>query len=278
MSTLLSIAERSVGAVAGAASAGLRVAGQIVTAVRGGDHDSDLGGERDRPAPAPKSHLTDTALARKVESELFRDGAVPKGDIDVNAVGRVVYLRGKARSATMVADLTVRTQAIPEVERVENLLETRRPRRAKQTGAKGGSSTGRRKPARRVNAEVPPTDPKAEPSPKELAAEGKGRRAAPLGSTDTETTEDQAPATRRSKSGAAKGGAKRASAKTRRPPSRRVNAEVPATDPKAEPTPKELAAEGKGRPAAPLGSEDTGQDGVGGTTPAAPGRDEDVGS
>ncbi len=208
MSTLLSIAERSLVVVAGAASAGLRAAGQIVTAVRGGGP----GGA----APAPKSRLTDAALAHKVESVLFRDGAVPKGDIDVNAVGRVVYLRGKARSATMVADLSVRTQAIAEVERVENLLETPRARsKAKGAAAKRASgsrgaaakraSTSRgaaakrgatprgRQPSRRVNAEVPPTAPEAEPTPRELAAKGEGRRAAPLGSSDSDTNTPAAP-------------------------------------------------------------------------------------
>ncbi|MDQ3434407.1 MAG: BON domain-containing protein [Actinomycetota bacterium] len=215
MSTLLSIAERSVVVVAGAASAGVRAAGQIVTAVRGGDP----GGA----APAPKSRLTDAALAHKVESVLFRDGAVPKGDIDVNAVGRVVYLRGKARSATMVADLSVRTQAIAEVERVENLLETPRTRSkakgaaakraskgtpakrasrgtpakrasgSKGAAAKRGSSARGRQPSRRVNAEVPPTAPEAEPTPRELAAKGEGRRAAPLGSSDSDTNTPAAP-------------------------------------------------------------------------------------
>ena len=197
MSTLLSIAERSVVVVAGAASAGVRAAGQIVTAVRGGDP----GGA----APAPKSRLTDAALAHKVESVLFRDGAVPKGDIDVNAVGRVVYLRGKARSATMVADLSVRTQAIAEVERVENLLETPRTRSkakgaaakrasgSKGAAAKRGSSARGRQPSRRVNAEVPPTAPEAEPTPRELAAKGEGRRAAPLGSSDSDTSTPAAP-------------------------------------------------------------------------------------
>ncbi|CAN5233298.1 hypothetical protein BH20ACT20_BH20ACT20_12720 [soil metagenome] len=208
MSTLLSIAERSVVVVAGAASAGLRAAGQIVSAVRGGDP----GGA----APAPKSRLTDAALAHKVESVLFRDDAVPKGDIDVNAVGRVVYLRGKARSATMVADLSVRTQAIAEVERVENLLETPRTRSkakgaaakrasgsrgaaakrasgSKGAAAKRGSSARGRQPSRRVNAEVPPTAPEAEPTPRELAAKGEGRRAAPLGSGDSDTNTPAAP-------------------------------------------------------------------------------------
>ncbi|MDQ3644700.1 MAG: BON domain-containing protein [Actinomycetota bacterium] len=274
MITLLSIAERTLGVVAGAASAGLRAVGQVVTAARGG-HESD-------PAtPPPKSQLVDAALARKVESELFRDGSVPKGNIDVNAVGRVVYLRGKARSAAMVADLSVRAQAIPEVERVENLLGTAQIRRSKGTRGKGASPPRRRRTTRRVNAEAASTDPKAEPTPRELAAKGQGRRAAPLGSTDGEANVEKTPPARRPKAGAAKGGAKSGGAKgasSTRGSTRRVNAEVPSTDPKAEPTPREMAAKGEGRRAAPLGSTDSEAKGVEDTTPAAPTPGEDVGS
>lgn len=179
MPILLSIAERSLGIVVGVARTGVSAASGIVAAVRGSSRDGAAG-------PAPKSQLTDTALARKVESELFRDTAVPKGKIDVNAVGRVVYLRGEARSAAMIADLSVRAQAIPEVERVENLVETPRTRRSKGTPAKRAALTRRRPPVRRVNAEAAPTAPAAEPSPKEMAARGEGRRAAPLGSADPE--------------------------------------------------------------------------------------------
>ena len=231
MPTPLSIAERSLGVVAGITRTGFRAAGGIVTAVRGGSSRS----ADDAP---PKPLLTDAALARKVESELFRDNAVPKGKIVVNAVGRVVYLRGQARSAAMIADLSVRAQAIPEVERVENLLESPRTRQ-----------TRRRRPARRVNAEAPPATPGAEPSPKELAAKGKGRRAAPLGSSDPKKNGGDTAKTRRSKGSATK----RAST-SRRPTARKVTAEVPPTGPKAEPSPKKLAAKGQGRRAAPLGS------------------------
>src|SRR5215218_10485960 len=39
--------------------------------------------------------LTDETLARKVESEIFRDADAPKGQVDVNVVDGVVYLRGE---------------------------------------------------------------------------------------------------------------------------------------------------------------------------------------
>jgi len=264
---LLSIAERSLGIVVGVARTGVSAASGIVAAVRGSSRDGAAG-------PAPKSQLTDTALARKVESELFRDTAVPKGKIDVNAVGRVVYLRGEARSAAMIADLSVRAQAIPEVERVENLVETPRTRRSEGTPAKRAAPTRRRTSARKVNAEAAPTAPEVEPSPKDLAAKGEGRRAAPLGSSDPETGEAQTPRAPRPKGGASKGGPSTRRAR----PVRRVNAEIPPTAPEAEPSPKEMAARGEGRRAAPLGSADPENDGGADTEAASPEPGEDVGA
>lgn len=80
---------------------------------------------RTRPAPQasqrPKD-LDDVAVARKVETIIFRDDSVPKGKIDVNAANGVVWLRGEAKTPEMIKDLERQAQAIPEVSRVENLL------------------------------------------------------------------------------------------------------------------------------------------------------------
>jgi BON domain len=80
---------------------------------------------RKRPSPqasrAPKD-LDDVALARKVESIIFRDERIPKGKIDVNAADGVVWLRGEAKTPEMIKELERETAAIPEVKRVENLL------------------------------------------------------------------------------------------------------------------------------------------------------------
>jgi hypothetical protein len=70
---------------------------------------------------APKD-LDDVGLARKVETVIFRDDNVPKGNIDVNAADGVVWLRGEAKTPEMINELEALTSAIPEVKRVEVLL------------------------------------------------------------------------------------------------------------------------------------------------------------
>ena len=67
--------------------------------------------------------LNDPALARKVESEIFRDAEAPKGKVDVNVENRVVYLRGKVDQET-AEKLVSEAQQVDGVERVESLLET----------------------------------------------------------------------------------------------------------------------------------------------------------
>jgi hypothetical protein len=64
----------------------------------------------------------DPTLARKVESELFRDGNVQKGSIDVNAQHGRVQLRGVAESQELIDDLVQRTRNVDGVRDVENLL------------------------------------------------------------------------------------------------------------------------------------------------------------
>jgi hypothetical protein len=70
---------------------------------------------------SPKD-LDDVAVARKVETVLFRDGTVPKGKIDVNAAGGTVWLRGEAKTPEMIKTLVAQATAIPAVHRVEDLL------------------------------------------------------------------------------------------------------------------------------------------------------------
>ncbi len=73
-------------------------------------------------AGAPNPDMIGEDLAHKVESIVFRGDDVPKGDINVDAVGNVVTLRGQAQSAEMIGQIVERTEAIAEVQRVENLL------------------------------------------------------------------------------------------------------------------------------------------------------------
>ena len=66
--------------------------------------------------------LDDVTLARKVESELFRDPSVPKGQISINAQRGVVQLRGEVPTIGMVTELIERTRRIQGVRDVESLL------------------------------------------------------------------------------------------------------------------------------------------------------------
>ena len=187
----LQVAERALGI-------GARVAGGALDAARGAlgrrseapadDHAGSP--EARRPAP-PKPQLTDAALARKVESELFRDSSVPKGKIDVNAVERVIYLRGEAKTPEMVNDLERRAAAIPEVERVENLLHlpktpaptrTDSPPSQRKTRRTKGTGPARKRTPAKVNAERQAA--KGEQTPRQAAAKGEGRKPAPMGSSD----------------------------------------------------------------------------------------------
>ena len=147
----------------------------------------------DRARSAAPKNLDDVTIARKVETELFRDPDVPKGHIDVNVIGGVAWLRGEVKTPEDIKRLEAQAAAIPEVKRVENLLhlpKTPAPTRS-DTPARQRKPAGRRTKPRsaevrltpeRVTAEVP--TPGAEPAPSELARKRQGRRPAPLGSTN----------------------------------------------------------------------------------------------
>ena len=66
----------------------------------------------------------DTTLARKVESEIFRDSEVSKGQVNVNAEDGVVILRGEVERPELSADLEEKTRKVSGVKGVENLLHT----------------------------------------------------------------------------------------------------------------------------------------------------------
>ena len=68
-----------------------------------------------------EERLNDPALARKVESEVFRDDARPKGSISVNAEYGVIYFRGEVPSQDVMEELTKRARGVDGVRAVENL-------------------------------------------------------------------------------------------------------------------------------------------------------------
>ena len=121
--------------------------------------------------------LDDVALARKVETVIFRDDSIPKGKIDVNAADGVVWIRGEAKNPEMIKTLERQAAAIPEVKKVENLLHlpktpARRPKPVQRTAE--------RKVQSRVTNEG--RSAQGENLPVEAAHEQEGRQPAPLGS------------------------------------------------------------------------------------------------
>jgi osmotically-inducible protein OsmY len=74
--------------------------------------------EKEKPQP------DDVTLARKVETEIFRDADVPKGQINVNAENGKIVLRGEVEKPAMIKDLEKRAKKVQGVAEVENLLHT----------------------------------------------------------------------------------------------------------------------------------------------------------
>jgi osmotically-inducible protein OsmY len=72
--------------------------------------------EQKKPQP------DDVTLARKVETEIFRDTDVPKGKINVNVEDGVVYLRGELEQPDLIQDLEKQARKVQGVQGVENLL------------------------------------------------------------------------------------------------------------------------------------------------------------
>jgi len=81
-------------------------------------------GIRQEMAHAPEIHeaLDDATLARKVESEIFRDASIPKGAINVNAEEGVVVLRGQVERPDQILGLEQAVRRIPDVLDVQNFL------------------------------------------------------------------------------------------------------------------------------------------------------------
>jgi osmotically-inducible protein OsmY len=74
--------------------------------------------EEEKPQP------DDVTLARKVETEIFRDADVPKGQINVNAENGKIVLRGEVEKPELIKDLEKKTKKVQGVTEVENLLHT----------------------------------------------------------------------------------------------------------------------------------------------------------
>jgi osmotically-inducible protein OsmY len=70
----------------------------------------------------PKPQPDDVTLTRKVETEIFRDAEIPKGQINVNAENGKIYLRGEVGQPELIKDLEERARKVQGVQDVENLL------------------------------------------------------------------------------------------------------------------------------------------------------------
>jgi osmotically-inducible protein OsmY len=64
----------------------------------------------------------DVTLARKVETEIFRDADVPKGQIVVNVQEGVVQLRGEVPDMQMLEAIVAKAADVGGIRDVENLL------------------------------------------------------------------------------------------------------------------------------------------------------------
>ena len=143
--------------------------------------------------PSPKAGMDDVTLARKVESEIFRDSKTLKGKVDVNAVDGTVWLRGEVKNPAQSEAVEAKVRSIPEVQDVENLLH--QPKTPASTGQKKAKPTSKREkttqPRRFTKVSSDDQTSKAtnaEPTPADTAAQGGGRKPAPLGSSDGPST------------------------------------------------------------------------------------------
>jgi hypothetical protein len=72
-----------------------------------------------RSGPRPANDLT---LRDRVESEVFRSGDLPKGQINLDVESGVVTIRGQVENAFQIASVEKAVMKVPGVVGVENLL------------------------------------------------------------------------------------------------------------------------------------------------------------
>jgi osmotically-inducible protein OsmY len=71
-----------------------------------------------------EERLNDPALKAKVESEIFRDPEVPKGQVSVSVEEGIVSLRGEVEDPAKIEALRDAAAKVDGVRRVESLLHT----------------------------------------------------------------------------------------------------------------------------------------------------------
>ena len=75
--------------------------------------------------PKPSELTDDETLRQRVESQLFRDRHIPKGDLNINAEHGMVILRGQLESPIEIQQLEERVRHMLGVRGVQNLLHPR---------------------------------------------------------------------------------------------------------------------------------------------------------
>lgn len=64
----------------------------------------------------------ESVLVDRVLSQVFRDPALPKGDINIDATGTTVYLRGTVEDEDLAMDIEKRVRGVEGVDEVVNLI------------------------------------------------------------------------------------------------------------------------------------------------------------
>jgi osmotically-inducible protein OsmY len=107
------LAQKAGEGVSGAAQKAGQSASGIADKLPGRSSDDGEGGDEG---------VDDVTLARKVETEIFRDPEAPKGSVDVNVQEGVVQLRGEVERQELMDELVGRAREVQGVQDVENLL------------------------------------------------------------------------------------------------------------------------------------------------------------
>jgi osmotically-inducible protein OsmY len=74
------------------------------------------------PHPRDNPNPDDQTLKDRIESEVFRDPAIPKGNININVADGIVVLRGELETAADIDNVIAKVRAVPDVQRVESYL------------------------------------------------------------------------------------------------------------------------------------------------------------
>jgi osmotically-inducible protein OsmY len=74
------------------------------------------------PSGTKIEDVDDVTLARKVETEIFRDADAPKGDVSIDVQAGVVYLRGTVADAAWIDRLADGAKKVDGVKGVKSLL------------------------------------------------------------------------------------------------------------------------------------------------------------